>query len=67
MHRDQRELIILLCTQVGMVMEDAVTSALTFSILDDDNYVQALDELEAQSSKIAKLIAAARALVEPER
>jgi len=66
MHREKRELIIQLCTQVGMVMEDAVASALTFSSLDDDNYVQALDDLEAQSSKIAKLIAAARALAEPE-
>jgi len=67
MHKDQRELIIQLCTKAGMVMENAVTSALTLGSFDDHKLVQTLDELEAQSSKIAKLIAAARALAEPER
>lgn len=65
MHKDQRDLIIQLCTQVGMEMEDVVTSALTIGGLEDKALVQAINRLEARSARIATLIAAAKTLAGP--
>ncbi|MEM7701516.1 MAG: hypothetical protein AAF251_06220 [Pseudomonadota bacterium] len=65
MHKDQRDLIIQLCTQAGMEMEDAVTSALTMGSLDAEDFVQGINRLEGRAATVAALISAAKALATP--
>lgn len=59
-----RELINLLCTKVGMLMEDHSALALTLSGLAVDKRRTAIKELASASTTIEKLTAAAQAIAE---
>ena len=59
-----RELISLLCTKIGMLMEDHSTLALTVCSQPDDEQKVAIDQLTAASTKIVKLTAAAQSVAE---
>ena len=59
-----RELVSLLCTKIGMLMEDHSARALTVSNLSDDELRFEIDELAIASTKIAKLAAAAQSIAE---
>ena len=64
MHDIDQELISLLSTKVGMLMEDHTTSALTVGSQSHDQQKAVIDELVDASTKIAKLAAAAQSIVE---
>lgn len=59
-----QELISLLCTKIGMLMEDHSILALTVGSQIDGNQNVVIDELSAASTKIAKLAAAAQSIAE---
>ena len=59
-----QELISLLCTKIGMLMEDHSTLALTVGGQVDGEQNAAIDELSAASTKIAALAAAAQSIAE---
>lgn len=59
-----RAIIVRLCTEAGVRMEDASVLALTISGLSDDELEAALDQLIEPADMIAALIRAARALTE---
>lgn len=59
-----RELVSLLFTKVGMLMEDYSTLALTIGGLSVDKRRIAINELAHSSRKIAALTAAAQAIAE---
>jgi hypothetical protein len=63
MDDDTTDLIARLCTQVGMIMEDASVIALTVSGIEPSNRQVAIVELEGAASQINGLVAAARALL----
>lgn len=63
MDDDTLNLISQICTQVGMIMEDAVVGALTIG-RDPDRMRAALDELTSRADRIRTLIGAARALLD---
>ncbi|MEL6709478.1 MAG: hypothetical protein AAFP79_14470 [Pseudomonadota bacterium] len=57
-----QELISLLSTKVGMLMEDHATSALTIRSLPADRQKAVLAELAAASNTISKLADAAQSI-----
>jgi len=59
-----RELISLLSTKIGMLMEDHATAALTVASLPTDQQKAAIDGLADASTTIAYLAAAARSIAE---
>ncbi|MEM7701745.1 MAG: hypothetical protein AAF251_07385 [Pseudomonadota bacterium] len=59
-----RELINLLCTKIGMLMEDHSTPALTVGSQREGEQKAAVDELAGASTKIMKLAAAAQSIAE---
>lgn len=62
MEDDTHDLIVQLCTRVGMIMEDASLSALTISATDRSAMPDALAELESVAVRISTLVAAAKAV-----
>lgn len=59
-----RELISLLCTKIGMLMEDHSILALTVGCQSKGKQRSEIDELAIASTKIAKLAAAAQSIAE---
>jgi hypothetical protein len=59
-----RELINLLCTKIGMLMEDHSSLALTVGSQSEGEQNAAVDELTEASAKISKLTAAAQSIAE---
>ncbi|MBV7258983.1 hypothetical protein [Erythrobacter crassostreae] len=59
-----RELINLLSTKIGMLMEDHATIALTAGSLPTDQQKAAIDALAVASTKITNLAAAAQSVAE---
>lgn len=59
-----RQLTQLLCTKVGMLMEDHSAQALTFGDQTEDGQKVAISELANASTKIATLVAAAQSIAE---
>ena len=59
-----RELISLLCTKIGMLMEDCSTLALTVYSQPYAEQKEAIEELAHASTIIANLTAAARSIAE---
>jgi len=62
MDRVTREIIVRLCTEAGVRMEDASAIALTISQLSNTGLETALDQLVEPADLIVALIGAARAL-----
>jgi hypothetical protein len=58
------ELISLLCTKIGMLMEDHSALALTLGAQSQGEQNTAIDELAHASTKIAKLVAATQSIAE---
>lgn len=58
------ELINLLCTEVGMLMEDHSAQALTVGSQSIDEREKVLDELSSAVAKIEVLIVAAKSISE---
>lgn len=46
MDDDRRDLIVSLCTQIGMIMEDASPLALTMRGVADDDLADRVDEID---------------------
>lgn len=63
MNDETRELIILLCTRVGMIMEDASVMALAIGSRDQDERLAAIAELEVTVEQIRRLVKAAQSLL----
>lgn len=59
-----RELISLLCTKIGMLMEDHSARALTVGSLPEDQQMTEVAALSETITKIARLTAAARSIAE---
>jgi hypothetical protein len=59
---DDAELMGLLCTRIGMIMEDASVIALTLAAADPEARLVQLAELKAASAAIAALVAAVESL-----
>jgi hypothetical protein len=59
-----QELISLLSTKIGMLMEDHATGALTIRSLSADRQKAAIDALSAASKTITKLADAAQSISE---
>lgn len=59
-----RELISLLCTKIGMLMEDYSGLALTVGSLPTDQQGAAIDLRADASTNIARLAAAAQSIIE---
>jgi hypothetical protein len=59
-----QELINLLCTKIGMLMEDNSTLALTVGSQIDGEQKASIDELAVASYKIERLAAAAQSIAE---
>lgn len=64
MEEIDRELIALLCTKAGMLMEDHSTMVLTMGSKTADEQKLALRELPDAAEKIRKLAAAAQSIAE---
>ena len=62
MDDDRRNLIIGLCTQVGMIMEDIGDIALTMRGVTDDNLAARIAEIDRAVRRMLALISAAAAL-----
>lgn len=65
MDDDQRDLIIRLCTLVGMIMEDTSELALTVRGAGDDKLSGRLAEIDEAVRQMQVLIATAKSLVGP--
>lgn len=64
MDPDTIELVAQLCTQVGMLMEDASSDALTIGHETPEEMRRRLDDLASAAQRISNLISAAKALSE---
>lgn len=64
MDDDTRELIIRLCAQAGMAMEDTSVTALTIGTLPDEEFGPSIDRIEKSVGRIWATIKAARGLSE---
>jgi hypothetical protein len=62
MDDDHSELISRLCTQAGMIMDDAGVIALTIGRVDKNEQAAKLTELREAMITLAKLVLAAQAL-----
>jgi hypothetical protein len=60
---DTDDIIIQLCTRIGMIMEDASVAALTVAGIDRERRVAALVELDAAAKRIGALVEAAKVLL----
>lgn len=63
MDDDTQELLNLICTRIGMIMEDTSAIALTIGACEPSERIAVISELEAASSQIAALTSAARSLL----
>jgi hypothetical protein len=63
MDDDTEELLNLLCTRIGMIMEDASVVALTIGAREPGQRLGEMAKLETASAQIAALTAAARSLL----
>ena len=63
MDDDTEDLAIQLCTQIGMMMEDASVAALTIGGLEPADRPAALLKIERASAHIHALMTAAKALL----
>ena len=64
MDDDTRDLITLLCTRIGMLMEDLSAAALTVGLEDLGRIGTVIDDLSRGADQIAALAEAARSLLE---
>ena len=62
MDDDFRNLIVSLCTQVGMIMEDTNDLALTVRGVTDEELAERIDEIDRAIRRMQALVSAARAL-----
>lgn len=62
MDEDCRDLIVTLCTQVGMIMEDTSDLALTARGVTDDDLADRIDEIDVAIQRMRVLIVAAIAI-----
>lgn len=62
MDDDFRNLIVSLCTQVGMIMEDTNDLALTVRGVTDEELAERVDEIDRAIRRMQALVSAARAL-----
>lgn len=63
MDEDARDLMIQLCTRIGMIMEDTSVLALTVGALDQRSDTLVIGKLQLAASKITALADAAEALI----
>ena len=63
MDKDISDLIVQLCTRVGIAMEDASVVALTVMGMEREERLAALIELDAAAERITVLVQAARVLM----
>ena len=63
MDEDTADLVVQLCTRIGMTMEDASVDALTIGAMDAAERADAIARLEAASCRISRLMGAVTALV----
>jgi hypothetical protein len=63
MDDDTTALIALLCTRIGMIMEDMTVTALTIGHCEPDLLPAALDRVEGAAIQINLLIGATKALL----
>lgn len=64
MDDDTHDLIVGLCSRIGMIMEDASGAALTIRRVDRDALPGAVAELEVAVAQIAALIAEVHTLLD---
>ena len=64
MEDDTRDLIVQLCTRVGMIMEDASVVALTIGGLASEDRQTALEEIRKAAERISALVEAARLMLD---
>ncbi len=62
MNNDTSDLVVQLCTRIGMIMEDVSSLALTVAGMDIRERKRALTELDQEIERAIVLIAAAKAL-----
>lgn len=58
------DLVVQLCTRIGMIMEDASVAALSMARTPADHRASVIDELSRSGQRIANLAEAARALLD---
>jgi hypothetical protein len=58
-----QELVILLCTRIGMIMEDASVVALTIGSRDQNARLAAMAELDVAAEQIGRLVKATQSLL----
>lgn len=63
MDEDARDLMIQLCTRIGMIMEDTSVLALTVGALDQRSDTLVIGKLQLAAAKITALADAAEALI----
>jgi len=63
MDDETQELINLLCTRIGVIMEDASVVALTIGSRDQNARLAAIGELELAAERIDRLVKATKALL----
>lgn len=63
MDDENQELIILLCTKIGMTMEDASVVALTIGSKDQDARLAAIEELGEAAKRIRWLVKATQSVL----
>ena len=56
MNNDTRELIIELCTRIGMLMKDVSSIALRIGPVEDDNLIAHLKRFNETTARIGQLI-----------
>jgi hypothetical protein len=67
MDEDANDLVVQLCTMIGMIMEDTSVVALTVSGLDDDQRRRAAANIQTAAARINALAGAVAALSAPLR
>jgi hypothetical protein len=65
MDDDAHDLVVQLCTMIGMIMEDTSVVALTVSGLDDHQRRRAMAEIQTAATRINNLAGAITALSAP--
>lgn len=63
MDEDASELIMQLCTRIGMIMEDHVDAALTIRTVTLSEWAAVLDQIEKAAEEIGALAKAAKVLL----
>jgi len=62
---DDHDLLALLCTRIGIIMEDTSTIAVTAAIMESDERARAIAEISRAISRLSTLAAAVVALSTP--